>query len=334
MKAWNTIPSRGYVAAATPLEELPRFSEQIGTRIRIKRDDLLPLGGNKMRKLDYLMEDALRAGADTLITASTNQCCHNSMLALLANREGLKCKVIMESWGDTRYRYETAANHEMMELCGPEQVAVVTDVPSGPVEAMPLAQRMAEETRHAGGTPYFMPRGGAGALGAVGYVRCAAELLEQWGEDVPDAVVCPCGIGGTQAGLTVGLRLLGSEVPVIGIGVTGKDRPTMEQSVRQQCRELTEFLEADPIAEDAVSCVEGYSGGGYGQSCAPQREVMGLLARSEGILTDPVYSGKALYGLCGIAKAEDRPGPGGLVFLHTGGLQLFYDFTDLKDEKE
>lgn len=334
MKDWNAVPRRGYVAAMTPLEEIPRFSKRAGTRLRVKRDDLLPLGGNKMRKLDYLVEDALRAGADTLITASTNQCCHNSMLALLANREGLKCKVIMESWGDTRYRYETAANHEMMELCGPEEVAVVTDLPAGPVETMPLARRMAEETRQSGGTPYFMPRGGAGALGALGYVRCAAELLEQWGADAPEAVVCPCGIGGTQAGLTVGLRLLGSPVPVIGIGVTGKDRCAMEESVRRQCRELTELLETDPVAEDSVFCVEGYAGEGYGRSCAPQREVMGLLAKSEGILTDPVYSGKALYGLWGLAQAGDFSGPGGLVLLHTGGLQLFYDFADLRERKE
>ena len=102
-------------------------------------DDLLPLGGNKIRKLDYLMEEAVRAGADTIITASTNQCCHNSMTVLLAAREGMACRVIMESWGDTRYRYETASNHTMIEFCGPEEVSVETSLPSGPVEAMPEA---------------------------------------------------------------------------------------------------------------------------------------------------------------------------------------------------
>ena len=139
MKIWQEIPKRGYVSQPTPLEELVRFSEKAGVRVRIKRDDLLPLGGNKIRKLDYLMEEAVRAGADTIITASTNQCCHNSMTVLLAAREGMACRVIMESWGDTRYRYETASNHTMIEFCGPEEVSVETSLPSGPVEAMPEA---------------------------------------------------------------------------------------------------------------------------------------------------------------------------------------------------
>lgn len=331
MRAWKEIPRRGYVTQPTPLEELFRFSRRAGVRVRIKRDDLLPLGGNKIRKLDYLLEEAVRAGADTLITASTNQCCHNSMTALLASREGMACRVIMESWGDTRYRYEAASNHAMMELCGPEEVAVVTDLPSGPVEDMPEARRMAEEARAAGKRPWFLSRGGSGPLGALGYVRCAEELLTQWGEDLPEAVVCPCGIGGTQAGLTVGLRLLGCSVPVVGIGVTGKSRGEMEAAVRSQCQELTDFLETEPLPEEAVRCVDGYSGGGYGKPSREQAEWMRALASSQGILTDPTYSGKALYGLCGLAAEGAYAGPGGLVLLHTGGLQLFYDFSSLAE---
>ena len=139
MKIWQEIPKKGYVSQPTPLEELVRFLEKAGVRVRIKRDDLLPLGGNKIRKLDYLMEEAVRAGADTIITASTNQCCHNSMTVLLAAREGMACRVIMESWGDTRYRYETASNHTKIEFCGSEEVSVEMSLPSGPVEAMPEA---------------------------------------------------------------------------------------------------------------------------------------------------------------------------------------------------
>ena len=288
-------------------------------------------GGNKIRKLDYLMEEAIRAGADTIITASTNQCCHNSMTVLLAAREGMACRVIMESWGDTRYRYETASNHTMIEFCGPEEVSVETSLPSGPVEAMPEAIRMAEEVRSNGGRPWFLSRGGSGPLGAVGYVRCAAELIEQWGEDLPEAVVCPCGIGGTQAGLTVGLRLMGCQVPVVGIGVTGKNEADMEASVRKQCRELTDFLGTEPIPERAVRCIDGYAGQGYGKPSRQQAVWMKALAVSEGILTDPVYSGKALYGLCGLAARREYEGPGGLLFLHTGGLQLFYDFFSLTE---
>lgn len=334
MKHWQDIPRRGYVAEPTPLEELKRFSEKIGVRVRIKRDDLLPMGGNKVRKLDYLLEEAVRIGADTLITASTNQCCHNSMTALLAAREGMRCRIIMESWGDVRYRYEKASNHDMMELCCPQEVSVVTAVPSGPVDAMPEAVQMAEAVRVEGGKPYFLSRGGAGPLGAVGYVRCAAELMEQWGDDLPEAVVCPCGIGGTQAGLTVGLRLLGCTVPVIGIGVTGKSEADMVVSVRSQCRELTDYLDVEPIPEAAVRCVDGYAGKGYGKPTQKQVEWMKTLAATEGVLTDPVYSGKALYGMCGLVEQGEYVGPGGLVYLHTGGLQLFYDFSSLVEMED
>lgn len=237
MRPWRDIPRRGYVTRPTPLEELTRFSKRIGVRVRMKRDDLLPLGEYRIRKLDYLIEEAVQAGADTLITASTNQCCHNSMTALLAAREGMACRMIMESWGDTRYRYETAANHAMMELCGPEETAVVT----------------------------------------------------------------------------------------------GKSREDMERSVRSQCRELTDFLETGTVPDGTVRCVEGFSGGGYGRPSREQVLWMKALAGAEGILTDPVYSGKALYGLCGLAARGEYQGPGGLVFLHTGGLQLFYDFSSLAD---
>lgn len=331
---WKEIPRRGYVADITPLEELKRFSEKVGVRVRIKRDDLLPMGGNKVRKLDYLLEEAVRTGADTLITASTNQCCHNSMTALLAAREGMRCRVIMESWGDVRYTYENASNYDMMELCCPEEVGVVTATPSGPVDAMPEAMQMAEAVRAAGGKPYFLSRGGAGALGAVGYIRCAAEMVEQWGEDLPEAVICPCGIGGTQAGLTVGLRLLGCMVPVIGIGVTGKNEADMEASVRNQCKELTDYLGVEPVPAEAVRCVDGYAGKGYGKPTKKQVEWMKALASTEGILTDPVYSGKALYGMCGLAEQGAYTGPGGLVYLHTGGLQLFYDFSSLAEMED
>ena len=139
MKIWQEIPKRGYVSQPTPLEELVRFSRRRESASESSETICCLWGDNKIRKLDYLMEEAVRAGADTIITASTNQCCHNSMTVLLAAREGMACRVIMESWGDTRYRYETASNHTMIEFCGPEEVSVETSLPSGPVEAMPEA---------------------------------------------------------------------------------------------------------------------------------------------------------------------------------------------------
>jgi D-cysteine desulfhydrase len=334
MENLDSFPRRGYVQTETPLEELHAFSRLLGVRVRCKRDDLLPLGGSKIRKFDYLMEQAVEEGADTIVTASTNQCCHNSLLALLAGREGMRCRLIMESWGDPDYRFETAPNRKFFSLCGADEIAVVPDVPAGPVESMPAAKQMAEAVRQAGGRPYFMPRGGSAPLGNLGYVRCALEIAAQCGRDLPSAVLCPCGIGGTQAGLVVGFRMLGLDVPVLGVGVTGKRAREMEDSVARQCGELTDLLGEEPVGREEVRCLDGYAGDGYGRASAEQERVMGLLARSEGILTDPVYSGKTLLGLEGVARSRQYAGEGGLLFLHTGGLQLFYDFSCLEERGE
>ena len=139
MKIWQEIPKRGICFPTYAAGGAGSIFGEGGSPRPDQARRSAASGGNKIRKLDYLMEEAVRAGADTIITARTNQCCHNSMTVLLAAREGMACRVIMESWGDTRYRYETASNHTMIEFCGPEEVSVETSLPSGPVEAMPEA---------------------------------------------------------------------------------------------------------------------------------------------------------------------------------------------------
>lgn len=332
---FTSIPRRGYVEQPTPLQKLPRFSEALGgPEIWIKRDDLLPFGGNKLRKLDYLMEDAVRAGADTIITASTNQCCHNEIVLLLARREGMRASLIMEAWGDPAYRFARSPERALYSLAGADAVETTTAPPSGPVESMPLAQRLREEARARGGSVYFMPRGGAGALGCCGYVRAADELAAQWGADAPAAIVCPCGLGGTQAGLIVGLHRLGCQTRVIGVGVTGKSEAEMRASVLAQCGELAKFLDLPPVPDEAVQCVEGYAGAGYAKPCGEQYRAMCRLARTEGVLTDPVYSGKALYGLTELVRRDAFPADGRVVFLHTGGMNLYYDYAALTQFEE
>lgn len=329
------IKSRGYVTEPTPLVRLDRFSEAVGNvNIYMKRDDLLPYGGNKLRKMDYILEDAVQKKADVLITASTNQCCNNSIMILLGNREGMESRLIMESWGDTEYTYESAVNYEMLRLAGAENVEVTTELPKGPVDDMRSAEMAAEEARKQGKVPYFVPRGGSGPLGACGYAACAKELGIQLKDKniEPDAIVCPCGIGGTQAGLIAGLSHYGIGAPVFGIGVTGKSEEDMESSVRRQARELAEYIGEPEAAEKyRVRCLDGYAGEGYAKPSKEQYEVMRLLAKTEGILTDPVYSGKALYGLAGLIRKGTFPNGSNVVFLHTGGLLLYYDFSSLKN---
>lgn len=328
---FQSLKRRGYVEQPTPLQKLRRFAEKLnGANLWIKRDDLLPFGGNKTRKLDYLMQEAVEAGADTVITASTNQCCHNGILLLAANREGMKSRLIMESWGRPEYDFSCSPEREMYRLAGAEQVETISDLPSGPVEEIPLARKMAEEVRREGKIPWFIARGGAGPLGSCGYVRAAEEMVRQWGSEEPAAVVCPCGLGGTQAGLIVGLKRSGCKTRVYGIGVTGKSTAVMEQSVREQCRELTDFLEMERVPEDAVCCIEGFAGDGYALPYKKQYECMQLLAETEGIFTDPVYSGKTLAGLVGLLECGKLDPKQKTVFLHTGGMNLYYDFSSLK----
>ena len=329
---FQTLKRRGYVQQPTPLQPLFRFGEKLAAgEVWIKRDDLLPFGGNKTRKLDYLMQEAVDAGADTVITASTNQCCHNGILMLAANREGMKCRVVMESWGNPDYRFEQSPERELYRLAGAEQVETTAELPAGPVECLTPAQKMAEAVKKSGKTPWFISRGGAGPLGSCGYVLAAEEMAGQWGNDEPDAIVLPCGLGGTQAGLVVGLARLGCRTKVYGIGVTGKSREVMEQSVREQCRELTEFLGISQVPEESVRCVEGFSGAGYARPYQNQYDCMRILAETEGIITEPVYSGKALAGFVGLIEDGILDRDQKLIFLHTGGMSLYYDFSSLKE---
>ncbi|HIY54258.1 MAG TPA: pyridoxal-phosphate dependent enzyme [Candidatus Agathobaculum merdavium] len=328
---FEKIAKRGYVADPTPLQELKHFRKELGgPQIWIKRDDLLPFGGNKVRKMDYLFEEALQAGADTVITASTNQCCHNGILLMLANREGMQSKIIMETWGDPSYEFSSAPEYELYRLAGNPEVHVTSEFPSGPVSEMPLALEIAHRVQEEGGKPWFISRGGEGPLGACGYVGAAFELVKQWKGQIPDVLVCPCGLGGTQAGLIVGLRMLGCPTKVVGIGVTGKSKAVMEQSVAAQCLALTTFLDIAPISDEWVCCVEGCAGEGYAKPFAGQYQSMRMLAQTEGILTDPVYSGKTLFGLTELIRRGVLDGAERVVFLHTGGMSLYYDYHTLR----
>jgi len=328
---FEEIKRRGYVTEPTPLVSLERFSKALGSvHIFMKRDDLLPYGGNKLRKMDYILEDAAEKKADVLITASTNQCCNNSIMILLGNREGMESRLIMETWGDPSYEYKSAVNYEMFRLSGAKDVKVTAEPPSGPVDTMKIAAEEAEKVKTEGKIPYFVARGGAGPLGACGYVGCAGEIRDQTKALDISALICPCGIGGTQAGLIEGFRHFGVTIPVYGIGVTGKTEEAMEESVLNQTNELSAFLDDGDVKDDLIHCIDGYAGEGYGKASSEQYEIMKLLAETEGILTDPVYSGKALYGLAGmIRKGMFRDGSN-VIFLHTGGLLLYYDFSLLK----
>lgn len=324
----------GFVSSPTPLESCSRFGQAVGhSNIWIKRDDLLPHGGNKARKLDYILAQAVSQKADTIITASTNQCNHNFMTLMMGRSLGMKTQIIMESWGEPSYEYSKAANRVLYELGDVERVEIIATLPTGPVEKMPLVLQMAEEVKQKGGTPFLMPRGGMGPLGACGYIQCVQELQQQYMQEPADVIVCACGLGGMQAGLLMGIAMLGLPTRVIGVGVTSKTSEEMEQSVYFQCCEIAQFLEdAIPILPKQVFCVDEYSLSGYAKPDSGTVKAINQLAQTEGILADPVYSGKALAGLIGLLQSGKISDEEKVVFIHSGGLSSYYNYSKIKIE--
>lgn len=220
------IPRRRYTAGPTPIEFLPRLTERLGgPQIYIKRDDLLGLasGGNKTRKLEFLMAEALAQGADTIVTTGAVQSNHCRLTLAAAVKEGLKCRMVLEERVAGSYSPDASGNNLLFKLLGVDEVTVVP----GGTDLEQAMQNMAAEVTAGGGRPYVIPGGGSNALGALGYVSCAEEILGQSFEmSLPfDHVVCSSGSGGTHAGLVAGFYGNQSGIPVTGISVRADKAP-------------------------------------------------------------------------------------------------------------
>lgn len=331
----KAIPRRSYIMQRTPLQKLPNLSQALGGEVEIfiKRDDLLPFGGNKTRKLEFLFQEAVDLGADTIITASTVQCNHNLMALLMANREGMKTELILESWARPDYEYELDPNRHLYEFGGVSRTVSCSDPVAGPLHTMGLALKMKADLEAQGRKPYILARGGTCPLGNCGYILCADELLDQAREmNVDfDYVVCPSGTGGTQAGLIIGFEKASDSVSVIGINVAQKNERQLS-AVYGALESTTALLNIEAPGMDKIICYDEYVGEGYSRPTAELKEAIELLAGTEGIMLDPVYSGKALAGLIelirnGVIKKGSR-----VVFLHTGGFTPYYDYSSMAEE--
>jgi L-cysteate sulfo-lyase len=316
----------------TPLEPAPRLSEVLGIDLWIKRDDCTGLagGGNKTRKLEFLVGDAVETGADTLVTQGAVQSNHVRQTAAAAAATGLKCEIILEArTGSTAVDYLNNGNVLLDALYG----ATVRTVPAGTDMAAEL-ERTAAEVRARGGAPYVIPGGGSNAVGALGYVDCAREIVTQ-ADDLDleiDRIVTPTGSAGTHAGLVAGLAVMGADIPVLGIGVRApKDR--QEAMVLKLARETATLLgHPDRVNAEQVVADCDYVGGGYGVIDAGVIEALTLAARTDGLLLDPVYTGKGMKGLIALARAgafKDET----VVFLHTGGAQGLFGYQSELDGK-
>lgn len=321
----SRLPRRSYTYAETPIERLDRLTDLLdGPNIYIKRDDLLGLagGGNKTRKLEFLIADALVKGADTIVTCGALQSNHCRLTLAAAVKEGLKCQLVLEEGPSTSYDADANGNNLLYKLLGAEHIKVVENG-ANVIEEM---NTLGKELIAAGRKPYLIPIGGSNVLGSVGYVACAQEILQQTFKSglVIDHVVVASGSGGTQAGLITGFHGNSAPIKVSGINVSRSNEQQVPV-IHDLVQKTAEFLNVPfDISADSVQCYDNYVGGGYTIPTDGMIEAVQILARTEGILLDVVYTGKVMAGLIDLVRQGKFAKDENVLFIHTGGSPSLY----------
>lgn len=318
----SRFPRLEFIGAPTPLEYLPRLSDHLGRDIFIKRDDVTPIamGGNKLRKLEFLAADALREGADTLITAGAIQSNHVRQTAAVAAKLGLHCVALLENPIGTRAEnYLTNGNRLLLDLFNAQ--VEMCDALTDPQQQL---DELATRVEAQGFRPYVVPVGGSNALGALGYAECAQEIAQQCeGAVALSSVVVASGSAGTHAGLAVGLEQLMPEVELIGVTVSRSVDAQKPKVVTLQ-QALAQSLAVQARAD--IRLWDDYFAPGYGTPNEAGMEAVKLLARLEGILLDPVYTGKAMAGLIDGISQQRFKDEGPILFVHTGGAPALFAY--------
>ena len=323
------FPRRQYLQTATPIEYLPNFSKALGgPDIYMKRDDLLPGpgGGNKTRKLEFCIAEALEQGADTIITCGAVQSNHCRLTLGWAVKEGLKCRLVLEERVPGSYDPKASGNNFLFHLMGVDSIRVVP----GGSDMMSAMEQEAGVCRSEGGKPYIIPGGASNPIGATGYVACAQEMAQQLyetGLDL-DHIIVPSGSAGTHAGMVVGMVGCHMNIPISGINVsrTKEDQEAIVYDLAQRTAERVGCPGA--VTREAVTCFGDYVGPGYSRPTQGMVDAVNLLAKTEAILLDPVYSGKAMDGLIDQVRTGRFKQGESVLFLHTGGSPALYAYLD------
>jgi D-cysteine desulfhydrase family pyridoxal phosphate-dependent enzyme len=307
----------------TPLEELPRLTRALGgPRLFIKRDDQtgLATGGNKTRKLEFAVADALDQDADTLITMGGVQSNHTRQTAAAAARCGLRCVVVLRGHEPAVWNGNLLLDH----LLGAQVVF------SGDRTREAVAEEVASQARAAGSRPYLIPVGASNAVGAAGFVAALEELDAQAKERAlrVDRVVFASSSFGTQAGLCVGAKAVGFRGQLAAIAIDSR-RDELQAGVAAIATATIRRLGWEMAFGPAeVVAYDSYLGGGYAVMGEPEREAISLVARSEGILLDPVYTGRAMAGLIDLIRTGTFGKDETIVFWHTGGAAALFAYAD------
>jgi L-cysteate sulfo-lyase len=311
----------------TPLEPLANLTALLGgPRLWIKRDDCtgLSTGGNKTRKLEFLLAEAAALRADVVITQGATQSNHARQTAAGAAKLGMKCHILLEDrTGSTDPDYTHNGNVLLDRLHG-----ATVEHRAGGSDMQREMELVAEHLKSEGLRPYVIPGGGSTPVGSLGYVNAVGELVSQAatrGLRI-DHLVHATGSAGTQAGLVVGLHAMNSDIRLLGIGVRAPKEKQEAMVHDLACRTAAHMGLRGPIARESVVANCDYVGGGYGVPTPGMLEAVTLLARTEGLLLDPVYSGKGMAGLIDLIRKGHFKATDNVVFLHTGGSVALFGY--------
>ena len=329
------FPRRFIAHLPTPLERLDRLSKELGgPEIWIKRDDCtgLSTGGNKTRKLEFLMAEAELQGAEIVMTQGATQSNHARQTAAFAAKLGIGCHILLEDrtgWNDKNYNCN--GNVLLDHLHG-----ATTQKCAGGLDMNAELEREADKLRATGKKVYTIPGGGSNATGALGYVNCAFELLGQLNERglTADHIVHATGSAGTQAGLVAGLRATNARIGLLGIGVRAP-KPKQEENVFNLACATAEKMGCSGVVSRAdVVANTDYVGEGYGIATEGGIEAIRMFAELEAILLDPVYSAKGAAGLIDLVRKGHFKKGERVIFLHTGGSAALFGYDFAFDHKE
>ena len=320
------FPRLGLADLPTPLQPMKRLTAHLGgPRLWIKRDDAtgLGFGGNKLRKLDYVLHDAVSKGADTIVSGGVVQSNSQRQVAAVAAKLGLACHLAVYHGrlAPPTPEYETSGNAFLNRLFG----AKLHDVPwTGDRNA--AIRTLVDDLKAKGRKPYFVPYGVSNALGAVGYATTIAEIAQQAALSgfKPAAIVHCSGSDGTQAGLVIGAAVAMPETKIIGIDIDAEP-VRVRTDVVAMARQAADLLGAD-FDEAAVEVVAGHAGPAYGVPHAATIEAIRLAGQSEALVLDPVYSGKGLAGLIAMIRQGRWRNDEDVIFLHTGGAPALFAY--------